>query len=81
MGAHRARGADDPRGDRRQRRARGRHRARGVVTIGPQAAEGFLHTFSGWLVFVVAFCVLMACARLLARFPAAGRPRSPVGSS
>jgi exosortase len=37
--------------------------------IGPQAAEGFLHTFSGWLVFVVAFAVLMACARLLARVP------------
>jgi exosortase len=35
--------------------------------IGPQAAEGFFHTFSGWLVFVVAFCALMGCARLLAR--------------
>jgi exosortase/archaeosortase family protein len=35
--------------------------------IGPQAAEGFFHTFSGWLVFVAAFCVLTACARLLAR--------------
>jgi exosortase len=37
--------------------------------VGPQAAEGFLHTFSGWLMFVVAFCALMACARLLARVP------------
>ena len=35
--------------------------------IGPQAAEGFFHTFSGWLVFVAAFAALMACARLLAR--------------
>jgi exosortase len=34
---------------------------------GPHAAEGFFHTFSGWLVFVVAFCALMACARLLRR--------------
>ena len=35
--------------------------------IGPAAAEGFFHTFSGWLVFVVSFCALMACARLLSR--------------
>ena len=41
--------------------------------IGPQAAEGFFHTFSGWLVFVAAFCALMACARLLARV----QPRRP----
>jgi len=42
--------------------------------IGPQAAEGFFHTFSGWLVFVVAFVALMACARLLARVPLGHRP-------
>jgi exosortase len=41
--------------------------------IGPQAAEGFLHTFSGWLVFVAAFGVLLLCARLLARLPMAPR--------
>jgi exosortase len=35
--------------------------------IGPQAAEGFFHTFSGWLVFVAALCVLLACGRLLRR--------------
>jgi exosortase len=40
--------------------------------IGPQAAEGFFHTFSGWIVFVVAFAALMACARLLARVHASG---------
>lgn len=36
--------------------------------VGPQAAEGFFHSFSGWLVFVAAFCALMGCARLLRRF-------------
>jgi exosortase/archaeosortase family protein len=43
--------------------------------IGPQAAEGFFHTFSGWLVFVVAFAALLACERLLRRirFPARSR--------
>jgi exosortase len=50
--------------------------------IGPQAAEGFLHTFSGWLVFVAAFGVLMLCARLLARWPMAVRTgRLAVGLS
>jgi exosortase len=35
--------------------------------IGQEAAEGFFHTFSGWLVFVVAFVLLMALQRGLAR--------------
>jgi len=42
-------------------------------SFGAQYAEGFFHTFSGWLVFVAAFCALMACARLLARV----QPRRP----
>lgn len=32
---------------------------------GPEAAEGFQHAFSGWIVFVVALVMLMLVARLL----------------
>jgi exosortase len=35
---------------------------------GPSAAEGFFHTFSGWLVFVVAFLMVFATTRLLLHF-------------
>jgi hypothetical protein len=34
--------------------------------ISPAAAEGFFHTFSGWLMFVVAFAGLMVFQRLIA---------------
>lgn len=33
--------------------------------IGPQAAEGFFHEFSGWVVFVLAFALLLAIQRAL----------------
>lgn len=34
---------------------------------GEAAAEGFFHTFSGWLVFIVSFLLMFAFARLLGR--------------
>ena len=34
-------------------------------SYGPQAAEGFMHTFSGWIVFVVAFVMLFIVHRLM----------------
>ncbi len=33
--------------------------------LGPAAAEGFFHSFSGWLVFVTAFLMLVAVERLI----------------
>ena len=47
--------------------------------ISPQAAEGFFHEFSGWVMFVVAFSLLLGVQRLLAWRPRftlpARRPR------
>jgi exosortase/archaeosortase family protein len=44
--------------------------------VGAKAAEGFFHTFSGWLMFVVAFALLLASQKALAMFPLRGRPFS-----
>jgi exosortase len=48
--------------------------------ISPAAAEGFFHTFSGWLMFVVALVCLFGFQRALdlgrARWRAAGRARA-----
>jgi exosortase len=42
---------------------------------GPSAAEGFFHTFSGWLVFVVSFAMLFLIHRLIVRWtPPAAMP-------
>ncbi|HEY7497940.1 MAG TPA: exosortase A [Vicinamibacterales bacterium] len=37
--------------------------------LGPRAAEGFFHGFSGWLVFAVAFAGLIGVQQILKRFP------------
>jgi exosortase len=43
--------------------------------FGEKAAQGFFHTFSGWLVFVFAFAVLLAELTLLQRFFGIGKER------
>jgi exosortase len=35
--------------------------------IGPEAAQGFFHTFSGWLMFVIAFAGLLILQQVFAR--------------
>ena len=48
---------------------------------GPAAAEGFFHTFSGWLVFVFAFALLLAFQRLLHRLtPPPEAPLPPMSA-
>jgi exosortase/archaeosortase family protein len=44
--------------------------------IGEEAARGFFHTFSGWLMFVVAFVLLAGVQRLVSRLrsPAVALP-------
>ena len=42
---------------------------------GPAAAQGFFHTFSGWLVFVLALAMLLVVQRLMQKFlPLTARP-------
>jgi exosortase len=36
---------------------------------GSEVANGFYHSFAGWIVFVVAFVLLLACGSLLSRVP------------
>jgi exosortase len=41
--------------------------------IGPEAAQGFYHSFAGWIVFGVAFVLLLAAGTLLSKLPDAAR--------
>jgi exosortase/archaeosortase family protein len=44
---------------------------------GPQAALGFFHTFSGWLVFLAAFGILFAVVYGIRRLAPEAPPRLP----
>ncbi len=37
--------------------------------VGEEAAEGFYHTFTGWLVFVSAFLMMISLAYIFSKFP------------
>ena len=39
---------------------------------GPKAAEGFLHSFSGWVIFIVATCLLLVLHKLISALGRSG---------
>jgi len=45
--------------------------------IGPEVAEGFFHTFSGWMVFLVAFALMFGLTRLLVKLLPPPSPPPP----
>lgn len=46
--------------------------------IGREAADGFFHTFSGWMVFVAAFILLAAVQTVVARIASLSQSPAPV---
>jgi len=52
----------------------------GVLTHywGVEAAQGFYHTFEGWLIFVVAFALLLVCGLLLSKIGGEGTCKTRV---
>lgn len=47
--------------------------------IGAEAAQGFYHSFAGWIVFLVAFVLLLGAGTLLGKLP--DRPSTPAASA
>jgi exosortase len=47
--------------------------------IGPEAAEGFFHEFSGWIVFIFAFVMILILQRIIVKFAPA--PKAPVAAA
>jgi exosortase len=47
--------------------------------IGPEAAEGFFHEFSGWIVFIFAFVMILVLQRIIVKFAPA--PKAPVSAA
>jgi exosortase len=46
--------------------------------LGPQAAEGFFHEFSGWALFIVAFVMMLIILKIIHRVaPGPRRPAAP----
>ena len=64
---------DDPGRDHCQRARASRAPASLAHYYGPSAAEGFFHEFSGWIVFIVAFVMILAIQRVILRL--APKPR------
>jgi exosortase len=48
--------------------------------FGPEAAQGFLHEFSGWAVFMVAFLMMMALQRVVVRLAPPQRSAEPIAA-
>ena len=47
--------------------------------IGPAAAQGFFHEFSGWLVFVAAFTLMLGIQQVISRLAPATMTATPAG--
>ena len=45
--------------------------------IGPDAAQGFFHEFSGWIVFIFAFVMILTIQRLIVKVGPQRQPSSP----
>ena len=46
--------------------------------VGPETAQGFYHSFAGWIVFGVAFVLMLGAGTLLGRLPDGGATPGPL---